>query len=302
MPLILFFLKTHFKERNKIIYLDKYEVSIYKNIKGKMLSQNCSRMWANQREFLNGVVRKFRPKKILELGVAEGGSSLIILNAINDIKNSHLYSIDLSTHHLIGSCVKKLFPNFLNKWSLYTGFTASKFLDEIGGEIDMAFLDTSHYEPGEILDFLIILPFLKKGAIVVIHDIGNQITTRKRKSNRREFAPYIIFNLIKGIKFIPSGKGILTKDIGAIQLEKNQEKYIHDYFRALGGQWEYLPEKKDIKMIKELFKKYYDRECLIMFEEAILSNKIFLKKHPMKTNCRYKFTSKSLRFFKYKYK
>ena len=128
-------------------------MNIYENIKKKLLSKNCSRMWANQREFLNGVVRKFRPKKIIELGVAEGGSSSIILNAINDIKNSHLYSIDLSTHYLIGSCVKNLFPNFLNKWSLYKGYTASKFLEKVGRGIDMAFLDTSHFEPGEILDF-----------------------------------------------------------------------------------------------------------------------------------------------------
>ena len=256
-------------------------------------------MWANQREFLNGVVRKFKPKKIIELGVAEGGSSLIILNAITDIKNSHLYSVDLSTHYLIGSCVKNYFPNFLSKWSLYTGYTASKFLEKIGGEIDMAFLDTSHFEPGEILDFLIILPFLKKGAIVVFHDIGNQITNCKGKKSRREFAPYIIFNIIKGKKFLPSGNGILTKDIGAIQLEKNQEKYIHDYFRALGGQWEYLPEEKDIYMIKELFKKYYDKDCLIMFEEAISFNRIFLKNNPMNKYNKYKY---SISFYKNKFK
>ena len=33
-------------------------------------------------EFLNGVVRKFRPKKIVEIGVKYGGASCIILNAI----------------------------------------------------------------------------------------------------------------------------------------------------------------------------------------------------------------------------
>ena len=42
-------------------------------------------MWGNQREFLNGIVRKFKPKKILEIGVAEGGSSIVILNAIKTI-------------------------------------------------------------------------------------------------------------------------------------------------------------------------------------------------------------------------
>ena len=139
------------------IYLDKYEENVYNNIKFELSKSQCSRMWGNQLAFINGVIRKFRPKKILELGVAEGGSSIIILNAIKDIKNSHLYSIDLSTNEMIGFCVKNIFPQFSKKWSLYTGNVAAKFLEEIGNGIDMVLIDSSHYEPGEILDFLIAL-------------------------------------------------------------------------------------------------------------------------------------------------
>ena len=215
-------------------------------------------MWDNHCEFLNGVVRKFRPKKILELGVAEGGSSIVILNAIQDIENSHLYSIDLSSNEMVGFCVKNIFPKLSQKWSLYKGNIAAKFIEKIGNGIDMAMIDTSHYEPGEILDFLIILPFLKEGAIIVFHDIGNQIT--KSKYLRKEYAPYIIFNIIRGKKYLPSGNKILTQDIGAIQLEENQSKYINDYFRALGGQWQYFPEENQINLIKKYFQKYYNND------------------------------------------
>ena len=31
-------------------------------------------MWKNQRKFLNGLVKNFKPKKILELGVMRGGT------------------------------------------------------------------------------------------------------------------------------------------------------------------------------------------------------------------------------------
>jgi len=179
-------------------------------------------MWDNQPEFLNGLIRKFKPKKILEIGVSKGGSSIIILNAIKDIKDSHLYSIDLSSKDSIGNCTRNIFKDYLNKWSLYTGNIAAKFIEEIGGSIDMAFIDSAHLEPGEILDFLIILPFLNKGAIVCFHDIGNQITRAGQKNTRREWAPYLIFNIIKGKKYLPSGNKILTHDIGAIKLEKNQ--------------------------------------------------------------------------------
>ena len=33
--------------------------------------------------FINGIIRKYKPKKCLEIGVAYGGSSILILNAIN---------------------------------------------------------------------------------------------------------------------------------------------------------------------------------------------------------------------------
>ena len=39
----------------------------------------------NEPYFLNGIIRKFKPKKCLEIGVSKGGSSVIILNAIKDI-------------------------------------------------------------------------------------------------------------------------------------------------------------------------------------------------------------------------
>ena len=46
--------------------------------------------------FINGIIRKYRPKRCLEIGVANGGSSILILNAIKDIKNSFLISLDIN--------------------------------------------------------------------------------------------------------------------------------------------------------------------------------------------------------------
>ena len=124
--------KDYINNRKEIkIYFDKYEENIYNEIKEKLRKTNCSQMWSNQREFLNGIIRKFRPKKILEIGVASGGSSIIILNAIKDIKNAHLYSIDLNNNTGIGYCVSKFFPEFLNKWSLYKGNIAAKFIEKL---------------------------------------------------------------------------------------------------------------------------------------------------------------------------
>ena len=141
---------------------DQYETNIFNNIKDKLYNSRCSLMRGNQREFINGIIRKNKPKKILELGVFLGGCSIIILNAIKDIKNSHLYSIDLNSNEIIGTCARNDFPNLIKKWALFKGDIATQFMDKIGKNIDLAMLDTSHFEPGEILDFIMILPFLKE--------------------------------------------------------------------------------------------------------------------------------------------
>ena len=36
---------------------------------------------------INGLIRKYKPKNRLEIGVARGGSAILILNAIKDIPN-----------------------------------------------------------------------------------------------------------------------------------------------------------------------------------------------------------------------
>jgi predicted O-methyltransferase YrrM len=266
---------------NKKFYFENYETYIYNDIKDDLLKSKCSIMWGNQREFLNGIIRKYRPKKILELGVLLGGSSIIILNAIKDIKNSHLYSIDIGNSTIIGSCAQNSFSYLTNKWTLFKGNIAAKYIEKIGKNIDFALIDTSHFEPGEILDFLMILPFLKEEAIIIFHDIDNQITDSKGKNMRYYWAPYIIFNLIRGKKFYPSGPGVLNKDIGAIKLEKNQKRFIHDYCRALGGHWEYFLAEEHIQIIKSFFEKYYDKECLIILNEALSFNKGFVKDNPI---------------------
>ena len=238
----------------KNIYLDKYEPKILNDIKRKLINNKCLLMARNQPEFLNGVVRKFKPKKIVEIGVYKGGSTIIMLNAIKDIKNSHIYSIDLNNMDFIGSCIPKFFPKFLNNWTLFKGNIAAKFIEQIGKGIDMVFIDSAHFEPGEILDFIIVLPFLNEEALVVIHDIGSQIVSSNKTKIRAEWAPYLIFNIIRGKKFLPSGNGILTQDIGAIKLEKNQKNFIHDYFRALGGQWEYFLKNEHIELMRNFIK------------------------------------------------
>ena len=64
------------------------------------------------------------------------------------------------------------FPELLDRWKLFTGNTTPAFIEEIGGDIYFAFIDTAHIMPGEILNIIEILPFLKKHAIIAFDDIN----------------------------------------------------------------------------------------------------------------------------------
>ena len=54
-------------------------------------------MTFKERAFINGIIRKTKPKNIVEIGVSAGGSSCVILNAIKDLDDSRLFSFDYST-------------------------------------------------------------------------------------------------------------------------------------------------------------------------------------------------------------
>ena len=67
------------------------------------------------------------------------------MNALQDFNDSHLYSIDLSNENDVGKFVQQVFPNLLPKWMLYKVNVASKFMKEIGKDIDTVFIDIAHF-------------------------------------------------------------------------------------------------------------------------------------------------------------
>lgn len=119
----------------------------------KMIKKANWQISINQDYFINGLIRKIRPKNCLEIGVAEGGSSILILNALKDIKNSHLVSLDLNSSSCknrfqkTGNRVKKYFPELADKWSLFTGDLPNKFLDKLNMKFDFVFIDSAHESP-----------------------------------------------------------------------------------------------------------------------------------------------------------
>ena len=88
-----------------------------------------------------------------------------ILNSIKDIENSILVSLDinkkvyLDKNKLTGYRVYQYFPELTKNWKLYTGNQPHKFLVNLNMKFDFIFLDSAHSTPGEIINFIEVLPF-----------------------------------------------------------------------------------------------------------------------------------------------
>ena len=134
-------------------------------------------MTKEERYFLNGMIRTHKPKKVLEIGIESGGGTAIILNALSDLEGSELFSVDYaqkSWNHpdkLSGFCAEEVLPELIYKWHVFRGGDVSKFIEQIGRNIDMLVLDTVHIHPWETLNFICVLPFMKNDSWTILHDI-----------------------------------------------------------------------------------------------------------------------------------
>ncbi len=277
-------ISTNIKEISDITFVEptNEEISILNEIVDEDFKQN-SEMSDNDRAFLNSTVRKKRPLKCLELGVSRGASSIIILNAIKDIAGAHLYSIDYNENHYRLKDKKTGFyvdnyPELKKQWTLKTGGLALNFLDEIGGEIDFCLIDTVHSNPGEILDFLMVLPFLKKDAIVCFHDTNLHLAKIIPFADKSmQFTNSLLMSAIRGEKIIPSYKKPYEVDfftnIGGIQLTEETSRHLYEIFNLLSIKWAYFPNDTDLNQCKEFFARFYPDYYLEYFDKIIAKQK-----------------------------
>ena len=234
-------------------------------------------------QFINGIIRKNKLKNCLEIGVAEGGSSILILNSIKNIENSILVSLDLNKElftdktKLTGYKVNQYFPELTKKWKLYTGDQAHKFLINLNIKFDFLFLDSTHVSPGEIMNFIEALPFLNQNAIVVLHDLFwhfSRVISTKFFPSCISLIPAIYGDKI----FLYNAKNGVSNIVAAF-LYPNQNTHYLDYFLLLLNFWEYIPKDNQIRDLRAFIQKYYkDKIYIKIFDTAVRYNKIANKK------------------------
>lgn len=240
-----------------------------------------SEMAKNERYFLNGIIRSLKPKKILEVGVANGGGTAIILNAIKDIEGAKLYSIDYLEHSYrhpdkpSGFLIEERFSDLKDKWQIYRGGDTSHFIENVGGNIDLLVLDTVHDHPWETLNFLCVMPFMNNHSLCILHDI-----TAFKGNNRDALACRYLFGHVAAEKFSPiSDCEGMPANIGAFKVSDMAMKYADNLFESLYIPWKASVLDKDFDDMKKIIEKYYSPEQYKSFCEAFEFQK-YLREHP----------------------
>ena len=269
------------------IDLEKEGINKFEELKEKI--GDFVELNSQEANFLAYLLKNYNPKKILELGVSAGGSSLLILDTIKNVENAHLYSIDYLNYWYkdknkpVGFLVEEKAPELLNKWTLYSGNLACEFMDQIcpdkSQDIDFCFIDTRHMRPGEILDFLMVLPYLKRNAVVVFHDTCLLYCIFPIISNSD--VNCLLMSAIKGQKLQTKGTDI--PNIGAIILDENIKENLFDVFNLLILNWFYMIDKNEYEQVIKSFEKNYDEYYINIFKAGYNYNKkLFQQFDPQK--------------------
>ena len=237
-----------------------------------------SEMTKTERLFLNGIIRKARPKKIVEYGVAAGGSAAVILNSIKDIPDAKLYSLDYSERYYVdmskpvGWMVQERFPHLADKWECLAGGMCCQYLDKItdngNDKIDVCCLDTVHQNPGEFLNILEVLPYMKQNGIILLHDLARHLGGYPEGAHRSTCR--ICFNSLHGKRIVlwDDRQHIIHSNFGGVILADDITDMYYSCFTNLSLPWMYSIGEKNYNVLLRHFQRHYAPELVAIFRKA----------------------------------
>ncbi len=201
-----------------------------------------------------------------------GGTTAVIMNCLLMTGNESavMFSIDLNVECYRRSEKKtgwqleevKVYLDNYEKHTFLLGQTLPHVVQDLGNDIDMVILDTVHGLPGEVLDFICILPYLAKNAIVILHDITSNL-------NRWEssFATKILLDSVSGEKYFNLTDQL--PNIAAFRITEETKSNIENVFSALSITWSYFVDSKMLIDYRNSFREFYPKECLRLFDQIV---------------------------------
>lgn len=230
--------------------------------------------------YLCGVLKERQPQKIVEVGIAGGATTAIILECMEELKIKYkVFSIDYAKNFYkdhtkqSGYLAEQIIndKHLEDKHKFLLGDIAYNFIDNIGGEIDCLILDTVHLLPGEVLDVITLIPFMKKGGIVIMHDIAWNLYSDVKYG----YATGSVMASVVGKKYINydfTRKG-LYPNIGAFEVCEDTIENIGNLFLQLLVTWRYIPDEKQLSAYRKAIGELYTDTEMELFDRAIELNK-----------------------------
>ena len=181
-----------------------------------------------------------------------------------------------------------MFPELADRWVLHRGRRGENVLDEVGDGIDFVVLDADHDLPGEIIDFLLILPRTTENCVFVLHDVNITLTNRFRRImavNRHRCGRLLMSTVAadKGyprvgnpLDFTDEQSRVLLKkvreqslpNIGAFMVGPGtrDEANLEDIFNYFLMVWFGFFGFRDFVNIDNMFRRYYPDRLVNLFE------------------------------------
>lgn len=259
-------------------------VEIYEEPRKKILPKLDSKGYGPEMSefesgFLCGLIKEFRPDTIVEAGVA-GGTTAVILQCLLELgmHECDLYSIDYSEKFyrdknlktgFMGEQAKQL-AGIPFRHHVCLGNIACNYMKQYGCNIDFLIIDTMHILPGEILDFITLLPYLKDGCIVVLHDISYGLISDLTQG----YATSVLFSAVTAEKYLNYDKRQKGRypNIGAFRVSDETRRNAGNLFLSLIITWSYLPDMKQLKEYRKAVREHYSEEMLEIFDNAVRMN------------------------------
>ncbi len=247
--------------------------------------------------FLCGLIKKYRPRKVVEVGIAGGGTTAIIMQCMSmistcDSTTSEVFGCDIAEKMYVKENAKTGYiahqaSEFIDnvKLHLCLGRTLAESIDEIGDGIDLILLDTVHFLPGEVLDVLVSMPYLSDDAIIVFHDL---ITCQASQLGVSSIATPVAFHSLDAEKFMNfkpcTDWGIDSElpNIGAAIMNNNAKRSMGNLISILSIPWYYMPSDKEMSAYLAHIRENYSETEFKLFEESIRINRSRMKNESLK--------------------
>ena len=140
-------------------------------------------------------------------------------------------------------------------------------------------LDTVHVLPGELLDFLVVLPHITNNAIIVLHDYHLFFDSFQK---RDYFSNKILYDSCVAEKFIieDNHSKFLLPNIAALKVNEDTFKYRINLFSILTMKWAYLITETEYNIYLKYYEANFGSEYSKFLKLAYSANKDYFSHDP----------------------